>query len=849
MGSFLHNRGLVLGAASVALGVTFASGQLSEAWVAYLANPDAHPNIPNVSHAGYGGGGVPLPDGSGNPLVSVTDFGATGNGVSDDTAAVRLAIAVAAGQADPSVTVYFPAGTYKLSGPLLIHDDGVELRGAGRGETTLHFTESLTTSYAAWPGSDPGDSNWSFNGGMIWFTDASRDPYYAGVPTITTANGGWRLTDTRDVTAAASYGDREITVSSAAGYAPGDVVAIEIDNAADFSTLRHLLGDGEWAQNYMFTAAKDGNILPSGTSAFRVYHTIEAVDGNRVTLREPLRYDLRPEWDPEMRRPMDLRRRVGLADMTVRLGRDYQWLVENNHNKEPGFNGVAFNSVVDGFMERVTIVDPGGLGVFVQRSKNVTVKDLVIDSTGPNRLEHHHGVGLANASDCLVTDFEIRTQPHHGIYVGNFSVANVYSRGVMAGGTFDYHKRLPYANVYTEIDIVNNGDSGGDSASGPQMGARHVHWNVNANRTSSRLIAQPDVMPMGAIVGVRCTTPAEYVSAEHGNPEAIVDTVGPGAAAPNPRNLYEAQLALRLGGTPDDGQGVPACDGCQTDTAYGFDFGGGIGQGLIGQDNWEYGRDFIKSDGLNVRLQVEATPVGPLFAAVSTAGRDSVISRQNDHRYAFTPHRHTDTTAKIRFEGRAGVTGGGGGNAYLIINNSAGRDEGVQFGLRDGEFLIRGGRFSGVLQRNASVPSGWYGRGEWFRLELRIDFTANGGDGAASLFFMNLSDGDTQYRAVPGLQGVPLVGEVRYPETWDRIEFRIRNDAAVSNIVPNVGASERSCCEADLDGDGQLTAAGDVLPFLALAEGLDPRADLDGVAGVEYFDVLEFLRRFDAGCP
>ena len=730
-----------------------------------------------------------------------------------------------------------------------MYADGVQLRGDGPDQTTLLFTESLRSSYAVWD-RDDGTSNWSFSGGMVWFTDPLRDFDYIDVPTITNALGGWRLTDTRDITSDSSLGDRTVAVSDASGYSAGDTIVVEIDNADDLSTLRHLLGDGEWADNYMFLEARDGNIMPpalsdTGTSSFRAYHTIESVSGNQITLREPLRYDARPEWDPEIRRPGDLRRDVGVADLTIQLLRDYEYN-DDLHNLEPGFNGVCFNSVVDGFAENIRVIDAGGLAVFVNRSKNVTVRNLVIDDTGPDREYHHHAVGFANSTDSLFEDVTILSRPRHGLYVGNFSVNNVFSRVTMTDGTFDYHKRLPYANVYTEIDIINNGRNGGATASGPEMGARHAHWNLTTNTTGGLLIAQPDIMPMGALVGVRTTTPTSSINAEHGDSQALIESSGFGAGAPNPRNLYEAQLALRLGQPVDDGPGVPDAAACPTAVPYDFDFAGTENAALVGQDNWTFARDFTATDGNNVRLQTEATPAGTTLAAVSTSGYDSVISRQSDPDFGFLPHRFGQTDARISFEGRAGIAGGGSGNVYLILNNTSGND-GIQFGMSSSSFQIRGGRFSGVLREFTSIPSGWYDRGDWFRQELRIDFTANAGEGAASLFFMNLTDGDTAYRAVPGLQGVPLEGEVRYPETWDRIEFRIRNDAAASNIVAN--ANPASCCPADLDGDGQLTPLADVAPFVAMVAALDPLADIDGAPGVDLFDLLAHLAAIDAGCP
>jgi hypothetical protein len=66
-----------------------------------------------------------------NGAVNVKDFGAVGNGVADDTAALQAAVAAAAGK-----TVYLPAGTYQLLSPLVI-ESAVTLAGDGQGRTFI----------------------------------------------------------------------------------------------------------------------------------------------------------------------------------------------------------------------------------------------------------------------------------------------------------------------------------------------------------------------------------------------------------------------------------------------------------------------------------------------------------------------------------------------------------------------------------------------------------------------------------------------------------------------------------------------------------------------------------------
>lgn len=64
-------------------------------------------------------------------VVSVLDFGADPLGVNDSTAAIQAAI-----NSNPVKVIEIPAGTYKVSAPILLRD-GITLRGAGRTTTIL----------------------------------------------------------------------------------------------------------------------------------------------------------------------------------------------------------------------------------------------------------------------------------------------------------------------------------------------------------------------------------------------------------------------------------------------------------------------------------------------------------------------------------------------------------------------------------------------------------------------------------------------------------------------------------------------------------------------------------------
>lgn len=63
------------------------------------------------------------------PLYNVLDFGAAGDGVTDDTAAIQAALTAAC--ANGGGIVFVPAGVYLISAMLLITADNVQVQGAG----------------------------------------------------------------------------------------------------------------------------------------------------------------------------------------------------------------------------------------------------------------------------------------------------------------------------------------------------------------------------------------------------------------------------------------------------------------------------------------------------------------------------------------------------------------------------------------------------------------------------------------------------------------------------------------------------------------------------------------------
>lgn len=88
-----------------------------------------------------GGAARTLHDWLQDQVVSAKDFGAKGDGSTDDTTAVQVALdaAVAAGTA-----LYFPAGSYRLTGQLTAADAPVAIYGDGHGLSLLVWDASAS---------------------------------------------------------------------------------------------------------------------------------------------------------------------------------------------------------------------------------------------------------------------------------------------------------------------------------------------------------------------------------------------------------------------------------------------------------------------------------------------------------------------------------------------------------------------------------------------------------------------------------------------------------------------------------------------------------------------------------
>lgn len=510
-------------------------------WQAYAAAPDTHPNLANCSYAGYRAGELPLPA---PPVVTNVRQWAKGDGVADDTAAFARAVEDAHAKGGGAILV--PAGHYRLTGLVHLDRPGVVLRGEGIGKTVLVFENPLATVLGHRPGGNgPQSSEYSWLGGLVHVGvhgDLGPDGKLAPAQPFPQA---WSFGETVcSVAGRASRGDRALNcdVGGAGQLKAGQLVGVRWRNPPDHSLLNEIYGGDGFPWRKAHGAGQSGERLVELRSLTWPVE-IQAVRGGHVELRQPLRVPVEPQWGVTLVKMGPVISEVGVEEMTLRM-KDHLFAA---HHNEPGYSGLYFNRVVHGWVRNVRVenADNGFIGSAI---KNVTVTGLQLASAGqlPQTNPAHHGTVLrAGSHDVLFSEFAIELPVLHGIETEQLSSGNVWRRGKLAHGTIDTHRGMPFESIFTQLELHNDGRPGGDRDAGPASGARMAHWNLLVHG-SGRWVYQPDHLSRGALVGVR-GVPADLRASEAMGAGSKHTVVADDGAEPQPADLYQAQLNLRLG--------------------------------------------------------------------------------------------------------------------------------------------------------------------------------------------------------------------------------------------------------------------------------------------------------------
>lgn len=480
-----------------------ADAEASRLWGTAGELWEADGRLPDFSYAGYHRGERPLPER--RPDCSVKDFGAVGDGKTDDSAAFQRAVREAQGK-----VIAIPQGRYVITEIIEIRASGTVLQGAGPQETIIYVPqplEQIRSNMGATTSGRP-TSNYSWSGGIIL------------------AKGSWDRKTLAKATGAAKRGETTLVVDRTDGFKVGDDVRLVLRDNDQRSLVHHLY------------AGDPGDIdnLRSVSEEWIARVIQVDQDTGKITFDRPLRTDVRQEWQPVLYSARSTTEEIGVEHLSF----EFPVTPYQGHFTELGYNAVAFSGVRNGWVRNVEIRHADS-GIFVSGA-NCTVTGAVWTSArqrdrGRNSTGHH-GITLGGA-DHLLSDFDFRTKFIHDITMSRGSTGNVVVEGRGEDLTFDHHKYANHANLFSDIDSgvgTNIFMSGGGAKLGRHCGAWTTWWNIRTDR--------PVRFPAGwatdmiNIVGVHSDDPSTTDTTGR-----WFETIPPDRL--RPPNLYRSQLKQR----------------------------------------------------------------------------------------------------------------------------------------------------------------------------------------------------------------------------------------------------------------------------------------------------------------
>mgnify|MGYP001274331900 CR=1 FL=1 len=476
--------------------------------------------IPDFSHAGYRGGGVPLPDA---PVVETL-----GPVPGDNTERLQQAIDRVGGRPLDPVTglrgaLRLEPGEYEVSATLRIPHDGVVLLGSGRGDnpavdTILRRVGSDTGAVILAGGGGP-------NGRFATEVPGTRTPI---------------------VTPRVTVGARSFEVEDASLFRPGDVVVVEhpetdawldaIDRGATASDPAWQVGDSVAGM------------------AIRYLRRVVAVEGDRVTIDAPVFNHLDRSLSQCSIFRFDtsgLRSEIGIAGLRVEI------VVEHPEAETNAQDGIVFRRATDCWVRDVTVTGfvRGGVMFWEEFARGTALDCDALDPAGQIRGGRRYNFCTHRGAQLVLFERCHATNARHAFICNGATLdsGNVFldCSNDRSYGPSEAHRRWSQGLLFDGLTTTNPRPESAQvgilglycrGSWGDAHGWAAVHsvaWNCDT--AGARLIVQkPPAAQNYAIGGAGKTTGKMFFA----HPPGYLEGVNrPGL---EPRSLYRAQLAERL---------------------------------------------------------------------------------------------------------------------------------------------------------------------------------------------------------------------------------------------------------------------------------------------------------------
>ena len=469
--------------------------------------------IPDYSYAGYHRCEKPIPEVDIRLYreFNVNDYGANGKDELSDREAFVLAFKAAHAWEGP-VVVKVPEGTFylnekeDLSKPYLaVTRSHFVIKGSGVAKTKLIFNEAspfISTSF------------------MQFRSSSGNSDYWRGDRLLP-----GKIEQQIDIFS--------VKVSEVKGLAPGLRVNINatfeaMTSAANAYFSPHVVPEGIKGRN----AGKINDI-------FEV-HQIQSIEGSTVRFAEPIHLDLAAFSNLTLRSIDHAIEECGIEDLTMKGG--YTHLFKHHSGPAIGekYKMLDFNRVFNSWARRLRL-EQFGVGMGFWLTGNLSISDILLEGN-----VGHCSITSNSSYGNLFAYIREYTDCHHGLGVARSSVNTVFLRCVQYKN-LEAHCGFPRATLFD----VNEGGfepRGGGAKFTPHHDKGLTFWNWKATLASSH-----DFWPLGKPYGYFMPP---VIAGLHGEVVQLKDAAQKVQALESlgktvvPESLFEAQLALRLGGLP-----------------------------------------------------------------------------------------------------------------------------------------------------------------------------------------------------------------------------------------------------------------------------------------------------------
>ena len=407
--------------------------------------------LPDFSYAGYGSGVGTIP--SVSQEVRVDDFGARADDEKDDTKAIIEAISAAAGKDGP-VRVQFGPGRYILSDILWIERSDIVLSGMGAGEggTELYMPRPLNQmddggaldelrTYLVENDKRERQTNanldtlfspWSWSGGFIW----TRVP--EGRHATYLESHDRQIDQVADIKSG-TRGERVLVLNEPGRLKVGDVLQIHWHNRAGPGgpLIRELYGNTKEEIGSRHWELPERPLVRQATR-------IERIDGNRVTISDPLLHPINSELPAYFAR-WDHLSNVGIQDLALTFPENPFF----GHHNEAGYNGIYFTGVHDGWVRNIVVTNADS-GILTDDLANVTISNIVTEGDHPA----HYSVHIGNVHNVLVDGLTVSNPTIHTLSFNTQATKSVYKDAVVwSRPSLDQHAGANHQNLYDNVTV------------------------------------------------------------------------------------------------------------------------------------------------------------------------------------------------------------------------------------------------------------------------------------------------------------------------------------------------------------------------------------------------------------